>query len=156
MTGYRGHPKYSKDMCEQVIEYFKEGMTIVEVSQKLGVTRQSYYDWKDKHPEFKRAAEFGEEAAEAFHCHIGRHAMLGFPDPDMKEEYMHFNTAIYCFTMKTRFKHRENDDPIRDSELLAKPLQINFKVAAAVDEIEITNSITQQEEAKKESEQFGI
>lgn len=145
---------YKEEYCEKIIEWFKQGQTIVEVSQNMGVTRQTYYDWKKKYPEFKQAADFGEEAAEAFYAKIGRFAMLGFPDKEMKKQYKDFNTAIYCFKMKTRFKWRENENVEADPNEIsnAQPLQITFSVAAPVKEIEVTNSIAQQLEKQEEED----
>ncbi len=140
--------KYKPEFCEKVIDWFREGQTIVEVAQNMGVSRTMYYKWKETYPEFKEAAEFGEEAAEAYFARIGRWAMLGFPEPWMKELYQDFNTAIYCFKMKTRFRWRETGDADTDPHSVSKaqPLEITFSVKNPVNEIEITNSMAQQQE----------
>ena len=69
------------------------------------------------------------------------------------------DNTIYCFTMKTRFRHRETDDPKDNINEGAVPLQITFKVAPQNDEIEVTNSLKQQleeRERKKQEEEQGI
>lgn len=139
---------YHPNFCKEVVEKFKNGQTIVEVCQDLGISKQTYYNWKKKHPEFKEAAKFGEEAAEAFHAKIGRMAMLGFPNPKDKEKFKDFNTTIYCFTMKTRFKWRETEDVEGDPEEKdsVQPVNVNFTVSQPAKEIEITNSKELQEQ----------
>jgi transposase len=125
-------PKHNyKALADQLFELFKEGRSVVEVCQVLGISRKSYYQWKREKTYFRDKAEFAEEAAEAWYLRQGRVAMFGkFPG---------FDTGIYCFTMKTRFKHRENDDLDRNKEQEAPPLNITFKVAPPRGEIEVTH-----------------
>jgi len=120
-----------KELADQLFNLFKTGRSVVEVCQKLGISRKSYYKYKREKAYFRDRAEFAEEASEAWHILQGRDAMVG--------QLKNFDTAIYCFTMKTRFKHRENDDLDRNKEHEAPPLNITFSVAEPKGEIEVTH-----------------
>lgn len=63
-----GHPTYTPDLVNKISEMFEDGSSITKVcAKKLKITRRTYYEWKEKYPDFKEAAEHGEELAEAFH-----------------------------------------------------------------------------------------
>lgn len=126
--------KYDPSFPGQLYDLFKGGRTITEVCQKLGITRKTYWQWKkDRNKKaFRDAAEFAEEAAEAWWAQRGR---LGA----IKKEKL--DAAIFCFTMKTRFKWRETDDDKKqDGDV--QPLAITFNVAPPVADFEVTNAKT--------------
>ena len=129
---------YSKKLCDELLPLFKDGSTVIEVCQALGITRKSYYQWKVNHIEFSEAAEFAEEAAEAAIAKLGREALYKSPKS--------FNTGLYCFAMKTRFGYRETDpNPNTSGVEKGQPLTINFNVSPAVDEVIITNAQSDSE-----------
>lgn len=146
-------PKYKKEYCQKIIPWFSAGWSILEVCRQLDISRQSYYDWQEKHPEWKEATIRGEELAEAYHDTLGRLEMIGKP-----QQGIMLDKTLYMFTMKTRFKRRETGE-ITDNDprkQVSQPLQINFTVAQPVDKIEITNSLQQQiEEKERQAAQAG-
>lgn len=59
---------YDPSICDTIVELFRDGSSITKVCAiKLGIGRSTYYQWKEDHPEFKKAAEMGEELAEVYH-----------------------------------------------------------------------------------------
>ena len=63
---YRGHPTYSEEILEKIVEMFSDGSSITKVcAQKLGIHRDTYYDWQKKYPEFRRLSKLGEMLAES-------------------------------------------------------------------------------------------
>ena len=48
-----GRPtKYKPEFCEIAIECGKQGMGKAEIASKLGVVRETLWDWGNKKPEF--------------------------------------------------------------------------------------------------------
>lgn len=63
----RGRPTdYDPWMCEEVVEFGRLGMEVVEFAVELRVTRQTLYNWADQHAEFFDALTRAREASEAF------------------------------------------------------------------------------------------
>ena len=85
------------DRLEKVTDMFADGSSITKVAvSKLGVTRQTYYEWKAKHPEFRAAAELGEQLSEVYHEDV--------LDRGANGEIEGFNVTAKIFQMKSRFR----------------------------------------------------
>ena len=50
----------------EVIELMKNGKSITKVCAEFGITRQTFYNWKDNYPEFKDAVELGVVKSQAW------------------------------------------------------------------------------------------
>jgi len=98
MTGANQYrPDYDPTICKQLPEYFKDGLSITQVcAWKLKIARSTYYEWKEKHPEFKLAAEMGEEISEAYHEKKLQEGADGLID--------NFSAPARIFIMKSRFR----------------------------------------------------
>jgi hypothetical protein len=89
--------KYTPDLDDKIVDMFRDGSSITKVAAvKLGVHRDTYYHWKGIYPSFKKAAEHGEQLAEAFHEDRLSHGSTG----DIEK----FNVTAQIFTMKNRFR----------------------------------------------------
>jgi hypothetical protein len=64
MAGRKSHydPKY----CEQIVECLSRGHSIEGFAGEIGKARSTVFDWLNKHPEFKEAAEIATSAAVFF------------------------------------------------------------------------------------------
>lgn len=92
-----GASKYDPSLCDKIREMFSDGSSITKVcALKLKVGRSQYYEWKEKYPDFKKAAEEGEELAEAIH-----EAKL---EAGADGEIENYNAASRIFIMKSRFR----------------------------------------------------
>ncbi|STX50470.1 Uncharacterised protein [Legionella busanensis] len=132
-------PKYSRELCKQLLPLFKDGRSVIEVCQALGITRKTYNEWKMEHKEFNDAAEIAEEAAFAKIISLGRMALLS-------NGKIKIDTALYCFILKTQFNYSELiANSVLGSEK-AQPLTINFSVKPAVSEVTVTNAKAIDEE----------
>ncbi|HAU1490451.1 TPA: transposase [Legionella pneumophila] len=126
--------KYSRDLCSKLYPLFKDGSSVIEVCQALGILRETYYKWKKDYKDFCEAANFAEEAAEAKFAKLARMALLS-------NGKIKVDTALYCFIMKTRFGYQETEaNSTAGGAEIGQPLSINFSVLPAVGEITITNA----------------
>ena len=91
-----GRPTYCQEMVDRVTSLFKDGKSITAVAVALGVHRDTYYAWKEEYPEFKHAAEMGEQLSEAYHETKLHETADGKIDKA--------NGACRIFIMKSRFR----------------------------------------------------
>lgn len=91
-----GQPsKYKPEYCEELIKHMEGGLSFEAFGGVVSVSRQTLYEWRDKHPEFNEAFKLGLSLCLKYYEEIGKQAMHGLIE--------NFNTAIYCFNMKNRF-----------------------------------------------------
>jgi transposase-like protein len=92
-----GRPTYKPELVDLIADMFRDGSSITQVAaRKLGVTRQTYYEWKEQYPEFKKQADLGEQIAQSFH----EDKLDATADGKMKDA----NGACRIFIMKCRFR----------------------------------------------------
>lgn len=56
---------YSPEICSKVYELMSQGFSIVGAAGKLGIGRQTIYDWVHKYPEFAALMEKAKAARQA-------------------------------------------------------------------------------------------
>ncbi len=101
--GWR-HQKYDESMAEDIIPLFAEGQSICEIAAELGIGRRTFYEWRERYPEFGEAVERGVELSEAWWMRQGRdHLTYGPTDKRI-------DTALWMKNMTNRFKWREKTD----------------------------------------------
>jgi hypothetical protein len=106
-----GRPtKYNPEYCLLVIKWMKKGHSKLFVAGKLGISRDTLYEWCRKYPEFSDTIKVGEMQSYAYWEEIGMKAMLG----KMKG----FRPSLWIFTMKARFGWRDNS-PVKETEDMA-------------------------------------
>ena len=101
-------------MCARIPFYFKEGASIEEVALKLGITRSSYYNWKEIHPEFNHAAELGEQVAAVYLQKVAYQIAIG---------EIEASPAMMIFILKNRLGWRDKSDfnPTRSIQVIVDP-----------------------------------
>ncbi len=108
------HPKYRPEMCDEIQEYYREGMSDVQVSAKLGICKDTFYEWIKVIPEFSEATKAGKTLSECWWESIGQAAVRGEIKGDSK---------IWYANMKNRFKWRDNPaEPKEEGGELLKSL----------------------------------
>lgn len=102
--------KYKKEYPKKAEEILAQGKSLAAVCAALDIARQTFYEWKDQHPEFKESIEKGLLKAQAAWEEIGKDGIVG--------NYEKFNASSWIFTMKNRFRHdyAEEKDDKKDSE----------------------------------------
>lgn len=48
-------PKYSQNMVEMAYKFAKLGLKDIIIAKRLGITRGTFYEWKNKHKEFNNS-----------------------------------------------------------------------------------------------------
>jgi len=118
-----GRPgKYKPAMCEQVIALMSEGASLVEVSVKLGISRQTMYRWRDSNEEFCYTIKRGLELSEAWWEEKGRTNL----------ENKSFNSTLWYMNMKNRFGWKDKTAHAVEKETLEE-----FLISVAKKEGEI-------------------
>ena len=57
---------YKSEYCVQIIEYGTSGKPILKFCADLGISRSTFYKWKDEYPEFKEASEIAKTKNASF------------------------------------------------------------------------------------------
>jgi transposase-like protein len=132
-------PKYEPEYCEELIKTMSEGFSIEGFAGKIGVSKQTIYNWATTYPEFAEAKAVGEMKARLWFEQIGHAGMTGQLRRVSKEtldgngnvihreyEQATFVPAVWIFTGKNRFGWRDHanitlrkddDEPKTISEL---------------------------------------
>lgn len=105
--------KYKKEYCKQVVEFMKEGYSFEAFAGKIGVGRQTLYDWSKRHPEFEKAHKAGMAACQLKWEQMGMEGMFmgGKDNP--------FQASMYNFSMSARFGWSQKKESKIESDSLA-------------------------------------
>ena len=88
---------YDPTVCDELPAMFADGSSIVKVcARKLGIARSTYYEWKEKYPEFKKAAEKGEQLAQC--------AQEDVLEEGARGKIENYNATSQIFLMKCRYR----------------------------------------------------
>lgn len=93
--------KYDPGKLPVILDLFKEGASISEVCLELDISRQTFYDWKDVHPEFVDTVKRGVQLSRGWWEKQGR---LG-----VKIDHG-INPTMWFMNMKNRFGKEDPDD----------------------------------------------
>lgn len=95
---------YKPEFCSKAIEVLAAGESYAAVCVELGCCRKTLYNWRDAHPEFASALNFGLQHSQREFEKVGLSGIKG--------EYDKFSPSPWIFTMKNRFR----DDYAEDKE----------------------------------------
>jgi hypothetical protein len=104
-----GRPShYSKDLCEKIIPFFKEGMSVEEICLELDICTSVFYDYIRDYPEFSDAVKRGRSFSVGWWHKIGR---LNLPNKD-------FNSRLYDINVRNRIGWNNKSDMTEKVESL--------------------------------------
>jgi hypothetical protein len=114
--GIQPNQIYNESTCSKAESLLAQGKSIASVAFRLGVCRDTIYDWRDKHPEFAQALKRGKEASQEHWEDIGYEGICG----DRKG----FSATAWMFVMKNRFRddYQEDKEPKSISESIVEKL----------------------------------
>lgn len=109
--------KYTEDLCDKVIEFMRQGMSIEEVCYELNIAKQTFYNWSDRHPEFLDAKKRGEDLSKGWWMKSGR----------INLENKDYSPTLFYMNMKNRFGWADKQE-VKQTVNMAP--QIGFDVVA--------------------------
>lgn len=85
--------EYKQEFCEQVVEYGRQGKSLVWMASELGVSKPTVQNWMAAHPEFLAAMEEARALSQRWWEDAGQNGMAA---PG-------FNASIWSRSMAARF-----------------------------------------------------
>ena len=110
MSGIGRPTLYRPEYCEQLIEHMGTGLSYEAFAGKLGVSKQTIYDWEKANPDFLDAKNIAFEQSRLFWEQKGIDGLFSetFEDKDAKtRSSKSINATIWLFNMKNRFGWRD-------------------------------------------------
>lgn len=102
-----GQPtKYKPEYCQMLIDHCKVGNSFETFGATIGVSRDNVYEWAKQFPEFSEAKSTALDMAQLFYEQEGSKGMLG--------KTRNFNSTVWVFNMKNRFKWHDNIQVTQD------------------------------------------
>ena len=99
-----GRPtKYRKEICDKLPKLFANGASVAEVCVELGISKDTFYKWKARHPQFADAVKEGLTLSEAWWARVGKMGTLGLGESQV-------NATMWIFNMKNRFHWSDRHD----------------------------------------------
>jgi len=120
-TGPKGPTKYNQDMVKKLEAFGSNGEGVVEACLVLGISKETFYEWGRKFPEFSDAIKQFKLRSQVWWEKAGRAGAVG--------KLAGFNARSYIFNMKNRFP-----DDWRDKQEIE---QTNFNVTIDGDDAEL-------------------
>lgn len=142
----RGAPtKYTPDMCDKIIEVAAQGGHITEMRLAIGAySKETWYRWKEEHPEFAEATELAELISLVWWERRGREGI----------SEKNFNATVYAMIMNNKHKNEysrntgSNNTEITINTVNLSPEQIEQKIAQKLEKLR-TLGITWEAEIVK-------
>lgn len=92
----KGRPsKYDPRLCDLALSYLSKGYSKQALAGKLGISRETLYEWCRTHEDFSDTIKKGEAKSLMFWEEKGMDGMMG--------KTKGFNSIVWIFTMKNRF-----------------------------------------------------
>lgn len=94
-----GRPtSYRPEYCGILIDHMSKGLSFETFGARIGVSRDTAFEWVHKFPEFSDAKKEAFDKCQLFWEEIGIEGIWNYPDQRT------LNTGNYVFQMKNRFK----------------------------------------------------
>ncbi len=119
--GPKGPSKYEQTMVQKLSAFGANGEGVVEACVHLGISKETFYEWGRKFPEFSDAIKQFKLRSQAWWEKAGRAGAVG--------KLAGFNATGYIFQMKNRFP-----EDWRDKQEIE---QTNFNVTIDGDDADL-------------------
>lgn len=98
-NGYRPRQIYDPNVHpEMVFNSLSTGISLVGVAGELGIGKKTIYEWIERYPELREAADAGLARGQL----MWEKRSMQASDPD-------YNPTTFIFTMKSRYHVKDND-----------------------------------------------
>lgn len=101
--------KYDPEYCEQLIEHMSKGLSFEAFAGHVGVSKQTIYDWVDRHEEFKEAKDIATEKCRLWWESVGiKHIVTrSKSEQGIGSKSTSLNSQVWTINMKNRFGWRD-------------------------------------------------
>ena len=107
--------KYKEEYCEQLIDHMSYGKPFKTFGGVVGVSKQTLYDWCERHEDFAEAKDIGKAKSEYFWMDIGLKLALG---------EIRGSAVAWIFCMKNLHGWNDNKDGQNDND--QRPINIQI------------------------------
>lgn len=128
----RGRPtNYRPEMCDKIIEVAGRGGHIAEMRLSIGVySKETWYEWKEKYPEFAEAVRIAELVSLVWWERYGRDNLTT----------KNFSATSYAMIMNNKFKDDYSRTGSGNTEITINtvnlsPEQLEQKIAQKLDKL---------------------
>lgn len=90
-------------MLQEVIEVGRHGGSHTQMANKIGITKDTFYNWLELHNDFSDAVKIADAAAQTWWEERGQQGAMGL--------IPNWNPTTYIFNMKNRFRDSYSDKP---------------------------------------------
>lgn len=98
-----GRPsEFKPEYCDEVIKLMSQGALDYNIASKWGISRKTFWRWKNEIPEFSEAYDIGFEKCEEWWAEWGKKGMQG--------EIKGFNFMAWQSFMNNKFKWTQKND----------------------------------------------
>jgi hypothetical protein len=99
--------KYKEEFCDQLIAHMSEGLSYACFAGRVGVSRDTLYEWEKKHKEWVEAKRMGEMQS------LLMWEQLGI---DLARGTSRGNVISWIFNMKNRFREDWKDTQVVETK----------------------------------------
>lgn len=106
---------YKPEYCEKLIEHMAEGLSFEAFAGAVNASKQTIYDWVDKHPEFLDAKRHGTAKCRIWWEKAGLEGLWNSTETETEGKVRRtitksFNSSNFIFQMKNRFKWSDRQE----------------------------------------------
>lgn len=105
--------KYNPKYCAELIDHMAHGLSFEAFAGRIGVSKQTLYDWEKAQPEFLDAKEVGLQKAQLYWERLGIRYVVNKSDSEStvgmggSSKSRSLNASVWIFNMKNRFGWRD-------------------------------------------------
>ena len=116
-----GRPtKYKPEYCEMLIEHMSGGLSFESFAGVINVNQDTLHEWVKVWPEFSEAKKLAFAKCQLWWEKVGISGLWSTKDSS-------FNTGVYCFNMKNRFKWTDKVE-VSGGDETTKPISLAYKL----------------------------
>ncbi len=86
--------KYTPEHCDKLVKYMGQGMTNMQIAAKMDITEKTFYEWIEKHEDFREAYDLGDPKRFAYILEQGDKYFLDGQNGPQDKGYKHWQKKM--------------------------------------------------------------